>query len=267
MTQNENTPRPDSAYECLEPALGTCLWELERDDTPGDRRARLQAHLDLCEACQWDRAVAVRLEAGLTAGTLHLPHTEATPGRRRTRWPHPAALASSGAALIAACLVLMMILPPAPTGDQVTLRTGESAQGFLRPVEGEVVHAGSMILSWTPVEGATSYRVTLRGVDVDFQWEETTHGTELKIPRLDLDPAEQQLQAVLTPVPVDLVPAGRISVTFRTGSQTQVAIDRLTKAPLWLNLLWMVGLGLLAVSVWVIDRRTRYMVKHPDPTH
>ncbi len=217
----------------------------------------MRAHLDLCDACRLDQALTSRLAAGLIAGRLELPRTSGRVIRPRAWWQRPAALAGTGSALIAACLTLLMLLPPPSTIDRVHLRGGPQDPHFLRPVEGEVVHPPNAVLSWTPVDGATSYRITLTGVDMDFTWEGTTPDTEFKLPALDLASGTQTLRAVLTTVPSDLVPAGQISVSFQTGSRTQVARDRLIKAPLWLSLLGIFGFVSLGLSVWSLDRRTR----------
>ncbi len=237
----------NSSWECIDPAMGNCLWELEVDETTEERSQQLQAHLQLCDACRLDQALNTRLEQGLQAGALVLP-----PAPKRIWWQRSSVQASAGSALIAACLALLMLLPPAPSGDFVHLRGAHDDPHFIRPVEGEMVIAENTLLTWQPVDGATSYRITLSDVASDFNWVGTTSNTQIQLPPLNEDP--QTLRAVLATVPADLVAPGRISVCFNTGNWAQMVQDRMLKAPLWMLLFIVSGVLLLGLSLFSRQR-------------
>ena len=231
----------NSGWECIDPAVGSCLWELEVEATTQQRSHQLKAHLELCDACRLDVELKNRLVKGLEEGSLNL-----TPVRHNRWWQQAGTQASVGAALIAACLALVLILPPAPTCDFVNLRGTADDPHFIRPIEGEVVVPSGTVASWLPIDGATSYQITLTDVSGGFKWAGSTRNTQLELP--DLAQEGQTLRAVLTTVPADLVSPGRVSVSFTTGTRIQLAQDRFSKAPLWLNLFWMSGLVLLGTS-------------------
>ena len=247
---HETDSQASSSWECIDPAVGGCLWELEVKDTADERSRQLRAHLELCDACRLDMSLNERLKEGLQAGELVLKQTG-----EKIWWQRSALQAGAGSALIAACLALLMILPPAPSGDAVSMRGGLDEPHFLRPVEGEVVIPENTVISWAPIDGATSYQVTLTDVEGDFHWVGSTSSTRLELPPLDQD--QQTLRAVLTTVPADLVSPGRVSVLFSTGSRIQLAQDRLLKAPAWLNALLLGGCFLLGMSVLSRQRRIR----------
>jgi hypothetical protein len=246
----ETDSQASSGWQCIDPVVGSCLWELEVEDTADERSQQLRAHLELCDACRLDVSLNERLEQGLQAGELVLPQV-----RDRVWWLRSSVQAGAGSALIAACLALLMILPPAPSGDAVSMRGGLDEPHFLRPVEGEVVIPENTVMSWAPIDGATSYQVTLSDVGGDFQWVGSTSSTQLELPLLDKD--QQTLRAVLTTVPSDLVSPGLVSVLFSTGTRVQLAQDRLLKAPAWLNALLTGGCFLLGMSVLNRQRRMR----------
>jgi len=232
----------NSSWECIDPAVGSCLWELEVGKTTEDRRRELQAHMQLCDACRLDTALADRLEQGLQAGELVLPSAG-----RRVWWQRSATQASVGSALIAACLALLILLPPAPSGDFVQLRGESDKPHFISPVEGEVVVPSNTVMTWQPVDGATGYEVVLTDVAGGYRWIGTTRETQLNLPALA--PVGQTLRAVLITMPADLVSPGRVSVSFSTGNWFHLVKDRLFKAPIWLNLFLAGGLFLLGLSL------------------
>lgn len=242
----ETENHANSSWECIDPAVGSCLWELEVGETTRQRSEQLQAHLELCDACQLDVALKNRLEKDLEEGALILP-----PVSGARWWQQSAAQASVGSALIAACLALLIILPPAPSGDFVHLRGTADDPHFIRPVEGEVVVPAGAVVSWLPVDGATSYQVTLTDVAGDFKWVGSTRNTQIELPDIAQD--QQTMRAVLTTIPADLVSPGRVSVSFSTGSRIQLAQYRISKAPVWMNFLWVSGLVLLGTSL--VSRR------------
>lgn len=239
----------NSSWECIDPGVGHCLWELEAEETSEARTRQLQAHLELCDACRLGEALNTRLEKDLEAGTILLPETPVRPW-----WLRPAVQASAGSALIAACVALLMILPPAPTCDTVLMRGPLDVPHFLRPVEGEVVLPEGTELSWAPVKGATSYKVTVTDMAGDYHWIGSTQTTQLKLPLQNQ--GRQILRAVLATVPADLVSNGSVSVSFCTGSRLQLVRDRLIKAPFWLAAFWAGGFSLLGLSLYTRTRKT-----------
>lgn len=238
----------NSTWECIDPVVGRCIWELEVEETTDERAKQLRAHMQLCDACRLDGALEARLEKGLSEGQLVLPGS-----RVPIWWQRPSLQATAGTALIAACLTLLMLMPPAPTGDFVRLRGMADDPHFIRPVEGELVVASTTELTWQPIDGATSYQVILTDVAGDFQWVGSTKDTRMELPVLDQD--QQTLRAVLSTVPADLVSPGRVSVSFSTGSWAQMAQDRMLKAPWWATLCLMGGVLLLGLSLFSKQRR------------
>jgi hypothetical protein len=261
MNHKERDSQPESPWECIDPSLGSCMWELDLPDTPEERASHLRAHLDLCEGCRLDQALTQRLEKGLADGELRVfqgPDRVVSP--KPWFW-RPAALATAGSSLLAACLALLIFLPPQPAGDVVNRRGTPDEVRFLRPVEGEVVLTGATSLSWSPVDGATSYKVTLTDVDGEVVWEETTTDTRLEFPASATDSGDKTLRAILATVPADLVSPGQISVSFRTGNTLHVAWDRLAKAPPWLGLLALAGVVFLGLGQWFSGRGSKAGVK------
>ncbi len=248
MGHKETDLHIESAWECIDPSLGQCLGELDLAETSEKRVAQLQAHLDLCEGCRLDRALTQRLERGLHEGELQLPNQSRQVIAPRPWYWRPAALVATGSTLLAACLALLVFLPPLPTGDDIHVRGGHDQAGFLRPVEGEVVVPGAATISWSPIEGATRYQIVLTDIQGDIAWQESTTQTEVKLPTLASEVDGGILRAVLATVPSDLLSPGQVSVSFKTGSKIQVAQDRLAKAPLWLGLLGLAGLVMLGLS-------------------
>jgi hypothetical protein len=169
MTDNND---PLTTYECVDPAVGHDLGQLDHPDTDPEFASLLQDHLAICDACRLSRAVAHRLPEALAAPVGARPKGGVIDARRRFR-----RLGSTwGAAAIAAGLALVMLLPPVPEGAG-RLQRGDDAGGFVRPVEGEVVTPGPVTLDWSPIDGATGYRVRVAATDGSFAWEQTVQGT------------------------------------------------------------------------------------------
>ncbi len=146
---------PEEGYECVEPALGDQLWRL---DAPGQDEAHLKdlrLHLEICDHCRLVQHVGT-----IIAEELVSPGTpdrgRILPGAWRT------ALGAVSGMAVAASLALMFLLPPPDPARDHVLRADDSAPRFLEPVAGQVVLSDTPDLRWTPVPGASGYRITLQ---------------------------------------------------------------------------------------------------------
>ncbi len=249
MSQNVTGTPGDNKWECIDPTVGTCLWEMEISETSPQRLEELKAHLDFCDACRLDHSLEQQLSSGLVEGKLKLQVSSNVVTPPAAWWSRPALPGAVGSLLVAACLSLLMLMPPVPSGDLVNLRGDSDEMAFLRPVEGEVVHAKRGGMSWKPVPGATSYQITLSEVGGGFVWNETTTATRLALPVLESRSEGHYLRASLTTVPKDLVPPGSISVVFSTGNNSDVVQYRLKKAPNWIILMGFGGILFLGLFV------------------
>ncbi|MFH1842658.1 MAG: hypothetical protein ABIF77_05580 [bacterium] len=262
--------KKDFDYECVEPELGALLWQYDLSETGSDLRRRLDNHLVVCDACRLSRSVGENVASGLRAGSLHLPpaivqplprqRTDRTVGRTTDRTDERPAAARTplgivGGLALAASLALILWLPPLPVDHDLISRDDPGAAHFLRPVEGEVILDKTPTLSWTPIAGATRYRVTVQDPDGTFHWQGTTKETELTVPGASAAPDQARFRAVLEPIPADLAQPEGISVSFRTGDLRAYLGFRLGTAHAWVLWLGLIGGGLLAATGWLNLRR------------
>jgi len=187
----------DSLHSAWSPETGCPSPEdwlrLETGEATPDERRRLEEHASRCPACNSEREMArlfaeapekdedvdfivARLEA------LDLPKQPiplAFPGRR-----HSLVWAARLAALIVLALALGLFFragqaPPLPDPG-----AGEVYRGaHLRPIgpSGEISEMPQEF-RWEGVEGARSYRVTLRAVDDTVLWQETVTVPSARLP-------------------------------------------------------------------------------------
>ncbi|MFH1841649.1 MAG: hypothetical protein ABIF77_00440 [bacterium] len=244
-------PEELGPYECIDPELGEYVWQLDDPDLEPGLREQVTHHIEICDRCRWERDAELRLARDLLAGRLRFD-TEGSSADPVPLRRHPLftpRVGWAGVALLAACLALLVFLPPrVPSGDAI-LRDGEMPYFFLRPVEGEVVSSRQPTLQWTPVDGASGYRVVLQQIGGDYRWETRTETTTSQPSTEQPLPASGRFRAILQTIPADLVPAEDITVTFRTGSLGALCRYRLTVAPLWVLLLGSGGLLLLLGSL------------------
>jgi len=193
----------DSLHSAWSPETGCPSPEdwlrLETGEATQDERRRLEEHASRCPACASEREMArlfaeapdrVRDEdvdyivAKLEA--LKLPEQKvplAFPSQRR-----PARPALAWAARLAALIVLALAVglffragqaPPLPDPGAGEVYRG----GNLRPIgpSGEISEMPREF-RWEGVEGARSYRVTLRAVDDTVLWQETVTVPSARLP-------------------------------------------------------------------------------------
>ncbi len=239
-------------YECVEPRLGERLADLALPDLPAEKRRELENHLRICDACRWRHATHDRLAAGLTAGDLHLPGD----GRgRRPGGAWPRGLAGGGLLAVAAGLALVFLLPPTSPADTRLSRSGEADLAFRRPVEGEVLCGRTPGLSWTPLAGASDYRITVEAVGGDYRWQTVTEEARVDIPTDRPLPRDARLRAIVRPRPADLARTGGTSVSFLTAGARRCIVYRCLAAPRGVQ--WLTGGGLLALAGAVIGSLAR----------
>jgi hypothetical protein len=242
------TEQAGTSYQCVDPAVGAEIWQLDSPALDADLRRKLQAHVSICHACRLDRDLDVHARRLVRDGEIE------------TDVAAPAASAASGVARVAgyaaalalaASLAGALFLPPRPIGADIAIR-GDGEARFTRPIEGEVVTTDGCRLGWTEVPGATSYEVRITDREGTFAW--TGESTE---PHLDL-PDDISLEdgagyrALLSTQPADLLPPGRTSVAFEAGSLLDAARHRMRWARQWV---YGVGFGGLAMLGLALVRR------------
>jgi hypothetical protein len=251
---------PDGfAYECVEPAIGRELWRGAAPGATETERNLRSEHLRICDACRLAAAVERDVASGLVDGSLMLP-LRAPAGRRKR--PHRKALvpalAAAATSMAAIGLLLVMVLPPLPLHEAGRDRSGAD-EGFLRPVEGEMISGRSPVFRWRPVPGARSYGLRVEEVGGDVVWEGATETPRIALPPEAALVQGREYRAHLETVPRDLVASGALAVRFRTGSPAAVIRYRAQAAPWPARLLVLLGLlaGLAAATVRLRDRGDR----------
>ncbi|MFC1573311.1 hypothetical protein ACFL6M_06900 [Candidatus Eisenbacteria bacterium] len=145
----------DGRYECVEPQLGELLWQFDMPDVDPRLRQELAQHLTVCDACRFSRAVEERVATGLKDGSLDIkaPTGNAvlsavlslfTPPRQKAA----AGLRTGGVLAVAACLALILWLPPVAPSLGLISRAEEGAPSFDRPVSEEIVLGGHPQISY-----------------------------------------------------------------------------------------------------------------------
>lgn len=238
MSERE-TPR--DGYECVDPELGDELWQLDDPGSDAALRGRLEAHLSVCAGCRLLRAAEARTREGLREGRLVL-HDDARP--RRLPWT----LGGGGALALAACLALVLLGPPRAPGDDLRLRADGDRPAITRPVSEEVVLGERPHVAWTPVEGATAYRVTLCSVDGAHEWAHETDASSLRVPEDAGLASSARYRILLETVPAHLA-GGGVRSSFRTGTLGEFLRYRFGAAPLWVLLLGAFGAGLGGLGI------------------
>ncbi len=246
MAQEEHI---DATYECVQPELGDQIGQLDVTGLAPDIRRRLQAHLAVCDSCRLTRSVARVLQEAAQDGS---PALEAA--TMAGDWRRPAYLVWAGSLALAASLALVLLLPPGRLPGTLVRGAGEPA--FVRPVEGEVVWSTTPQLAWRPVPGATSYRISVTGIDNPYRWQGESRTAALTLPPDHALRRGERVRAVVQTVPADLLPLGALSVTFRHEGLAAYLPYRLGVAP---RASWVLGgAGLLSLLLaLVLGRRRR----------
>jgi hypothetical protein len=125
---------------------------------------------------------------------------------------------------------------------------GSGPLTFERPVEGEVVASQSPHLVWTPVDGATSYEITLRAVGRDWVWRSSSDQPDVTVPRSASLPGDCEIRAQVQPVPHDLAPTEGRGVMFRSGSRMDLVAQRLRHGSPLAQTLGVLGILLIAAG-------------------
>lgn len=231
-------------YQCVQPEIGDQIWRLDRAETPSDLRLRLKNHLAVCDSCRLTLAVQERVQRGAQDHSLAVK----TARNRAAGWTWAGGLA------LAASLALVLLIPPRQTGR--LLVRGADSPGFIRPVEGEILHHEAPRLKWTPVAGATAYRIEITSSDQKYHWTARTKQPAVRIPRDQPLPQDEDLLAMVQTVPEDLVSLGAISVHFRREKTGGFLNYRLKAAPSAVKILGLLGLGLLGLGIYRRRHRT-----------
>ena len=243
----DNAAAGAGGFECVDPRWGERLARLDDPETNPAERQGLEDHLFICDACRLQRAAEAAVIAHLTAASAAGTRPRRLPRRRAfVGVPAWSALA------LAASLAGVFLWPPA-SPDTGARRAAPDA-GFVRPVEGEVVHSATPVLRWNPVPGATAYEVEISQVEGDYTLKARADAAELRVPAETPLPPGAMLRGVVRPIPTDLAGPVDMSVAFRRAGWTAYALYRLRTAPFVLHLLLAAGLfGLL----WEWPRRRR----------
>lgn len=233
MTADARSRKDDGqpgGYECVDPPRGRLLWEPphELDD---EQRRQLELHLGVCDHCRLEAAAEAELASGLRSGALRFKR----PGLP-TVWSFAA---PAGAVLAAACLTLMLVLPPRARLDEVALRDDAVATRFITPVEGQVLTGDRVVLAWSPVAGATSYRVTVELVGGERSWQWETESTRQPV-AVEGGLPRAPYRAHLEAIPAYLLAGERVSVRFAVGTRPSVLGYRVTSAAWWV---WALGIA------------------------
>jgi hypothetical protein len=247
-------------YECVEPELGAVLWQLESPLIKPALKQRLESHLTICDACRLERAVERAIGTGLQSGRLHLPDPVEREGpssdhirqadRQRPAWP--LATVWGGLGLAVTSLVLIFVLAPTPLFPDLVTRAQDSRPRFLRPLESEVIRSLTPAISWTPIEDATRYRLTLEDIRGSYLWMTVTDQSQAAPPTEHALPPDSQIRATLETIPVDLLALGEVTVSFRTGSWHEYVGYRLKAAPSGLQITTLIGLAIsLLAGLWI----------------
>ena len=235
----------DRNYECVEPDVGELMWQYEMPDVDPEIQRRLEDHLTVCAECRMELAVRRQLQAepagqDRTAAPLRLV---SGPRRRLAR-----GLVIAAVVQLAACLLLVFLLPPQDPDAGRRLRAGGASAHFLRPVTGEVVGAGNVAFAWSPIDQVSGYRLTVRDPSGDFRWSTETSATTFTLPADVELPADTRLHAYLETIPSYLTPDDGIGVAFRCGSTLSVAAYRARHTRPWIWGFGVTGLIVLGVA-------------------
>jgi hypothetical protein len=131
---------------------------------PSAERARVEAHLSVCDDCTSELAAVSRLRRPARRPILHI------------------GLAAAAAAVIA--LVLLTPRVQRPPADEPPVRGDEAAATaatVVTPADGAILEAAP-VFAWRSLTGATAYRISVSRADGDSVWAATVRDTVVAIP-------------------------------------------------------------------------------------
>ncbi len=220
---------------------------------PAEEREQVLSHMSQCSNCESfvRKQFGDHLQSEVLGHRLLSQIDSPSPRRVRDRLPRLFGLRNWGIPTFAAlvsCLVLAMLLPPRPEGGERIDRNLAEDVRILRPIAGEIVHGAPRTVSWTPIEGARLYRLTLQQVGGGFKWSDESTETRLRLPAGLSLPSKARFHAFLEPIPSYRTAPGGISTTFRTGSLMEWILYRLRSMSYWAALPGLIAQ--LSMIVW-----------------
>lgn len=233
----------DESYECVDPVLGEQVWQYNTPEVTPELQSQLQGHLEICAKCRLKRALCERVGKALAEDVVTKPAFPALRWGQGSRLNRGLGIAASFN--LAACLLLTFLLPPRdPDADRIQRAEGLQPR-FVRPVTEEVLLPAKATFKWTIIENASSYVLSIRDTNSDFEWTTQTEQTSVQVPPETHLPPNTRLQAFLETVPPYLTPDTGIAVSFRTASWPAYAVYRAQANPLWV---WILGLS--GILLW-----------------
>lgn len=190
MSLSESLREAMSSQDCPSPED---YLRLESGEATPEEARRLLEHAERCPACAAERDMARVFHAGPEPGedvdfvverleSLRL-HETPRPLELRPRRKAVARWVGSLAALLALAVGLSVYTaqkaPPLPERGRAEVFRGAEIQD-LQP-SGEFPEVPRQF-RWSAIEGATSYRVTLRAVDETVLWEESVTQPSARLP-------------------------------------------------------------------------------------
>ncbi|MFT5234294.1 MAG: hypothetical protein ACI9UK_001618 [Candidatus Krumholzibacteriia bacterium] len=252
MSEKMTTNAP--GFECVDPQWGDQLVRMHEADLAPAVRQGLENHLFICDACRLSQQVESAVGEATRAGRVIIK-----PGKVSRHLPFPL-LRWAGPTTIAASLALLFLLPPTGRGSGGVQRDGESAPKFERPVEGEIVWGNVPELKWSPIEGATSYRVVISEVGGDFKWTGSTDWTRVQMSAEHPLPDDGIFRGVVHPVPADLARPTAVTVAFSRSGWREYFRYRVGAAPGVVKGLAGAGFGVWVFGLFVFEMYRRRAV-------
>jgi len=235
----------DFNYECIDSKLGGELWRYDDPATDPSMISKLDMHLTLCHKCNQSRALQHVVAEGVANGAIVIDSS-----RKILQFKVPTfGFAAAGAIAMAACLVIMLLLPAQPTRD--SLSRGPGYLGFVAPISSEVVFGGTK-LAWAEIDGATAYKIRLESEDNSWQWHGETSETSISVPEINSD----IITAYLTTIPADLAPIGGWNISFKRGNLFEFMLFRAENSSTLVRLLGICGIMLSLSSLFVQKLRS-----------
>ena len=131
---------------------------------PSAERARVEAHLSVCDKCTSELAAVSRLRRPARRPILHI-----------------------GVAAAAAAVIALVLLGPRaqrPLTDEPPVRGDDAAAAaatLVAPADGAIL-AAAPLFAWRPLPGATAYRISVSRADGDSVWAATVRDTVVAMP-------------------------------------------------------------------------------------